>query len=271
MPPHSGKTVYTSSKREISSLEKPLTALATEYYTSKDDTLVETLAKDYGLKSKSSWFFPQMLAKIAQCTPQKNSSGLISAKMLYDNYLSKNPILFAFLTLAKYPKRASLIALQTAEPAYCSLVPLIMSAFKTYKNISYESWDKSEVHLVVGSLLYDAMTSDTPDDVDFLVERELGLTIKTGVNAGGIRPPASTYALYFPHSSPLYSLPKFTQIMLCQTWCAHPSNRNKYMILDPNNWDNMPEPLISTEVLLPIESCNPSVEVIAQPGWLPWS
>jgi hypothetical protein len=38
--------------------------------------------------------------------------------------------------------------------------------------------------------------------------------------------------------------------MVLQTWAAHPSNRNDYAILDPNNWDNVPEPLVSKDIFL---------------------
>ena len=223
------KTVYTSQKRELSSLEPPLKALATEYYSSEDPSTVETFLKDYGIKYKSSWFFPQMLAKIAECTLQKNSSGLISAKMLYDNYLSKDPILYALLTLAQYPTRSHMIEIQTKEPELCSLVPLILAAFKKYKNINYSSWDKDEIHLVVEGELLKAMRCVVPEltKEEILDARGVGLTIKTGVNAGGIRPATSTYNLYLPHSSPLYELPKLAKVMICQTWCAHPNTRNQ--------------------------------------------
>jgi hypothetical protein len=45
-------------------------------------------------------------------------------------------------------------------------------------------------------------------------------------------------------------LPELAQVMLAQIWCAHPENRTKYMILDFKNWDQMPEPLITTEIFI---------------------
>lgn len=47
--------------------------------------------------------------------------------------------------------------------------------------------------------------------------------------------------------------------MLTQVWVAHPSLRNEYMVLDPVNWDQMPEPLIPTEL-----------HKIITPSKLPW-
>ena len=37
--------------------------------------------------------------------------------------------------------------------------------------------------------------------------------------------------------------------MLCQIWLAHPQHRTEYMILDPNNWDTIPAPLIETDLI----------------------
>jgi hypothetical protein len=36
--------------------------------------------------------------------------------------------------------------------------------------------------------------------------------------------------------------------MLTQIWLAHPQHRSNLMILDPNNWDHMPEPLIAASI-----------------------
>jgi hypothetical protein len=43
-------------------------------------------------------------------------------------------------------------------------------------------------------------------------------------------------------------VPELAQTMIAQIWCAHPSNRTKYMVLDPKNWDAIPAPLISSDI-----------------------
>jgi hypothetical protein len=43
-------------------------------------------------------------------------------------------------------------------------------------------------------------------------------------------------------------IPKLVGTMLTQIWVAHPSLRTEYMILNPNNWDLMPPPLVSTDI-----------------------
>jgi hypothetical protein len=83
---------------------------------------------------------------------------------------------------------------------------------------------------------------------ELLQTRDIALTPKTGAKAGIMRNPSTTYALYVPPTSPLYTLPTLAKIMVLQTWKAHPSLRNSTMILDPLDWDNMPEPLIKEKV-----------------------
>ena len=38
--------------------------------------------------------------------------------------------------------------------------------------------------------------------------------------------------------------------IMLQIWIAHPTRRTKYMILDPMNWDNTPEPIIDDSIFL---------------------
>jgi hypothetical protein len=60
-------------------------------------------------------------------------------------------------------------------------------------------------------------------------------------------------------NSQIHSLPKLVQIMVCQTWCAHPNNRTQYMVLNPLDWDNLPEPLIQTSEIVSNDSTTFSV------------
>jgi hypothetical protein len=80
--------------------------------------------------------------------------------------------------------------------------------------------------------------------------RQLGLTIKSGDKMGTLKKPTSAWALSGVQNTEIGLYPKLTQTMLTQIWVAHPSIRNPLMILDPTNWDNMPQPLISHEVLV---------------------
>jgi hypothetical protein len=82
-----------------------------------------------------------------------------------------------------------------------------------------------------------------------------GSIVKEGAKAGTFRDPRWAHKLYGLKSYPLaldtkfVELPDYAQAMVAQIWCAHPSNRTEHMILDPNNWDNMPPALLSSDVI----------------------
>lgn len=97
--------------------------------------------------------------------------------------------------------------------------------------------------------------------------RNQGLTTQSGKDAGIQKSAISTYGIYGLSKqledgrTGLGSLPQLTRIMLLQTWCAHPSVRSKYSILDPNDWDNMPDPLIEEDVLEPVSKSKLKIEM----------
>jgi hypothetical protein len=140
---------------------------------------------------------------------------------------------------------------------YCALVPLILAAHKKMNGIAYSDWDATELNYVVNPALYVAMTTIVPEYTreELLEFRTTGLTVKSGDKAGVVKSPVTTYSL---NGLPWTvgervgpgQLPQLVRMMVCQTWCAHPSNRNKYMILDPADWDGMPEPLITADPLV---------------------
>lgn len=215
--------------------------------------LIEDFASKYRLSAGADWFWGQAVARFAMLPLAKNENGLYSAKALVINHIRDDSVLKALLILAKYPKRSSLVDKQTEAKVrnYCSLVPLVMSAFKKINNIGYAAWDPSEINGIVEPNLCAAMSLPSLPEVsrDEVIEtRELALTPKTGKSAGVMRSPLSTYSLYIPADSPLYDLPTLAKIMMCQTWCAHPNNRTNLMVLNPLEWDDMPEPLIETNI-----------------------
>lgn len=246
-------------KPSIQNLDNiPLTSLTHEYLSLIDRNglgsglapLIEDFSSKYNLKHNADWFWGQAFARIAAVPLPLGSDGLYSAKTWYTNYIKNDTVLYAIAILAKYPTRSAIVHKQTEVKYrnYCSLVPLLMAAYKQLQNIPYSAWNKSEVFGIVEPNLYSAMTCTVPDMgiSEILEAREYGLTPKTGKSAGVARNPAHSYGLWLPKDNPLYDLPTLAKMMVCQTWCAHPVNRTNLMILDPSNWDNMPEPLITT-------------------------
>lgn len=136
--------------------------------------------------------------------------------------------------------------------AYCSLVPLIPYAFKLNKGIKYSQWSRHTIKYAVNHSLAKAMLCEVPENLtreELLEAQNQGLIYKTGSKAGTRRNPVSTYKLYDTTGTRLHGMPELAQTMLTQIWCAHPENRTKYMVLDPQNWDNIPAPLVASNNL----------------------
>lgn len=182
-----------------------------------------------------------------------NTDNLISGVCLYKKYFTRSDQdrgLYNFLT---HDVRSNYLDVQYKHPGktYCSLVPLILYAFKLKHAVPYRHWHRPDVRGLVNQALADAMLCDNVPELskdEILEARNTALTIKSGAGMGKMRNPSNTYKLYGSHA--FYKLPSLVGVMLAQIWCAHPSNRTKYMVLDPKNWDNIPAPLIAEEVTI---------------------
>jgi hypothetical protein len=256
--------VHSTAKKNIADL--PLAQLSIDFddaYTraiaankSREDAKklanveIAKFAQDWGLKNLT-WFWPQAVATIA--TWQYTTvEGRLDPKSLLVLNCKSNHFNKALYRLAMYTKRSELIGTQSSGDNlyYCTLVPIILAAFKKHHNIGYSSWRAEGLELVVEEKLYEAMhqvLEATPQEI--LAARDIGLTVKSGDRRGQLRPTTSTYMLYGVGTTVLGTLNSLGQIMAAQIWCAHPEKRNKYMILDPENWDQMPEPLIEADPL----------------------
>lgn len=155
---------------------------------------------------------------------------------------------------------------------YCALVPLIPYAFKVLHSIPYSQWDKATIHKVVNKSLLDAMLSPKPEATreELLELRELALTVNSGERAGTTRKPETTYKLYNLKNTILQHTPELAKVMALQTWCAHPVNRTKYMVLDPDNWDYIPAPLVTTN-LFKVQPSSRALETADPSQDLPWN
>lgn len=228
----------------------------------------------YGLKHKP-WLYPQLLNIVGKWTLSRNESGLFSGKqLLRDNCKASNPtnLGYAFFCLADV--RALNGQYKPDAAPYCALVPLILAAFKRSSGIKYSEWDKAELGFVVNKLLCTAMTTVPPDYTteELLQFRTTGLTVKSGKTEGQVKSPVTTYSLNglpWEHGDKvgMGQLPQLVRMMLCQTWCAHPNNRNEYMILDPVDWENVPKPLIEAD---PLASSAVVPKKVPVSDKLPW-
>ena len=240
---------------------------------SSTNVLVEQFAKTCKLGKHSDWFFNQMLAKFAQIdlkfTKAAHSATVedqdqtvqtataedqVDIKDLVVNKIKKDLQLTALWLIAKHPTRSLFLDKQTsiANRNYSSLVPLIMSAFKKFHGLPYSKWDPKLVHAIVDPNLSEVMNLNYKSVYtreQKIALRNFSLTPKSGKNLGAVKNPITTYALYPPADSDLYKLPMLARIIELQTWCAHPSIRTDQMILSCSDWDEVPEPLITADVL----------------------
>jgi hypothetical protein len=235
--------------------------------------IVDEFATKFGIKQKS-WVYPQALARVAKWTLSRGEGGkYASISMLEDNCKSSlfDLGLYHFLTVSdRYVQKQ-----YSDGKDYCALVPLILAAHKKYNNIQYSEWD-TNVSALVDERLYAAMVcKHTEYTVEEILEaRELGLTVKSGKSANTVKSPISTYGLNGLPSIILRgsvqiegigALPPLVRMMICQTWCAHPSNRTKYMVLNPADWDSMPTPLISDS---PFKAEPAAEEIVHEFPWM---
>ena len=203
------------------------------------------------------------------------AKGQISARSLFKSVFTDDTMLglYNFLML---DSRSGYLEKQYTSPSksWCALVPLIISAFKLHKGIPYSHWNKVELVGITNPKLYQAMTWQ-PEEFSretIIGARTEGLLIKSGKGLGTYRNPLYTFKLY--GTTDLSGIPEYVQTMLAQIWCAHPTNRTKYMILDWVNWDKIPQELIDTEVISFAKPQNSSpysrLSLGSEPTDLPW-
>ena len=225
----------------------------------------ETWATSMELSHLHTWLLPQLVAWYGSWTLVYTSSGEIDCL----ETIKKNcpcPQTKAFYTLSRI-KRSTLVASQTKSPDYATLTPLILMGQKRMAGVNYESWRTArDISWMLEPRLYEAtmINHEVLEQVnslgsDRLVEiRNQGLLARTGVKAGQMKPAKSTWSLTGIQDTELGSLPKLTQTILTQCWLAHPESRTPYMILDLNDWDSMPKPLVTNDIFKVVQKQEPT-------------
>ena len=136
---------------------------------------------------------------------------------------------------------------------------------KRIRGVDYEAWKSaSGLQYILEPRLLSAVILEPADleevnslGSDRLIEIQTqGLTTKTGKTAGSRKPAKSTWSLSGIQDTEIGHLPKLTQTILTQCWLAHPELRTPYMILDLNNWDSIPQPLISNNLFKEVVSTS---------------
>jgi len=211
---------------------------------------LEAWCLKHELNRMGSWLLPQLVAAFGAWTLVRDLSGSIDVKQTLKQNCESSLEAQAMWRLSRIP-RTCLLTKQIALAEYAVLTPLILAGFKRMQGVSYESWRGLEnLDYVVESRLLEAVTATYPDlGSERLLEiRTQGLTQRSGIKAGQLKSAETTWSLNGIADTELGHLPKLTQSMLAQIWLAHPVHRSTLMILDPNNWDRMPEPLIAPTI-----------------------
>jgi len=222
----------------------------------------ETWAEQMQLSHLHTWLLPQLVAWYGSWTLVYAGDQIDCLETIKRN--CPDPKSRAFYMLSRI-KRSLLLATQTKTPDYATLTPLILMGQKRIRGVDYEAWrSASGLQYILEPRLLSAVILE-PEDLstigslgsDRLIEIQTqGLTTKTGKTAGSRKPAKSTWSLSGIQDTEIGHLPKLTQTILTQCWLAHPELRTPYMILDFNNWDSIPSPLISNNLFKEVVSTS---------------
>jgi len=216
---------------------------------SGNEAVREYFIKPYQLKGWGPKLLDQILAKYS--THKLNSLGsegtISGMEYLRQNIDPQDPHQMGIYRFLMLDTRSDYLEKMGSgdNKKYCTLVPLILYAHKLYNDVPYSRWERETLEYVVNPALCEAMLTEVPElsHERILELREIGL-----MQAGTRRNPQTTYSLYRLGETELGNANALVKIMVCQTWAAHPTNRTKYMVLDPMNWDSMPPPLLDANI-----------------------
>jgi hypothetical protein len=223
---------------------------------SMTDVELEQFCETEMLSHFHSWLLPQLVAHFGTWTLVKDGLGLIDILATLKHNVGQDPLKQALWKLSRV-KRSLLVPVMSKSPDYATLTPLVLMGQKRMCGIDYQQWKTlPNLEYVIEPRLWEAVNLNHDDlqlccslgSERLLQLRNQGLMQRTGVKAGQLKKAESTWSLTGMAGTEIAHLPKLTQTMLTQIWLAHPSLRTPYMILDPNNWDNLPNPLLTPDI-----------------------
>jgi hypothetical protein len=242
-------------------------------------SVVEAWCVKNSISQKLTWLPHQLLAYFGTWKAVCDESGKYSAPLTWDantrargDYRALGSALLATSTRTNFFKDAPK-GNQQYKSVINPLVPIILAGFKKYQGINYGDWNPVGLEMLLDPELGKLVGVTVPEIAhsELIALRNTAITDKIGARAGIPNNPATCTKLNHLGDTALGHLPKLAKYMVLQTWAAHPSNRNEYMILDPNNWDRIPEPLVSKDIFL---HKSPQAAPKATPSFgysdLPW-
>lgn len=211
------------------------------------------------ISQKLSWLPHQLLAYFGSWTAVRDESGKYSATLTWDANTRQRGDYYALGSglLATSARTNFFKAAPKGNQQYKSIinpmVPIILAGFKKYQGIKYSDWSLEGLDTLLDAELAKLVGVTVPEisHSDLIALRNTAITDREGSRANIPNNPATCTKLNYLADTALGHLPKLAKYMVLQTWACHPSNRNEYMILDPNDWDAIPEPLITKDIFLP--------------------
>lgn len=210
-----------------------------------------------------SWLLPQLVAWFGSWTIRDNGKDTVI-------HNCDTPLKRVLYALTRVP-RSLLINKQIAQPEYARFTPLIALGLKRMQGVRYEFWRGFEGReRILEADLLEAIDVAVPTlgSEELLQIRDHGLLTRSGPKSGQLKNPETTWSLSGIQNTPLGGLPKLTQTMMCQCWLAHPKHRRETMILDPLDWDKMPDPLVGE--IFTVEEQKPQTSKQKIREALPW-
>ena len=228
--------------------KRDLKAWPIEAFCSVNPLVLSQLADSLALSSQSGWLPDQLLHHFGQWQLVRNAQGLIDPLATARINLGSDFDRGCWILACRLP-RSKLIPKQTAQPGFCSFVPLILAGIKRYQGIAYSEWSREGLEAVMPKDLHEACVTQWPEipHSELLELRQQWLLVRSGPKEGTLRDPKSSWKLYGLQDTPLGALPNYTQVQIAQIWTCHPDLRHQDMICNPLDWDQHPEPLIKTE------------------------
>lgn len=210
------------------------------------------------IKANSTWILPQWMS-ILQELPLVIEEEKVSAQKTLEKWKGVMGTLLDLRAwkvlwgLLQVPRSQVLVGSQNQHPRWSEAVPLVLSAFKEHRGVSYQSWDWNDpmMEVLVGNKIWSSYLDDIHpwDQSELMAFRELGLRVRTGKNAGGIRSLTSYLPWGGVTNQTFKDLSVLTKYMITQTWVYHPSIRHPLMICDWGSPDTLPPPLVSQDIL----------------------
>ena len=223
----------------------------------------------------ASWILPQLLALLGSKLPLAKVDGKYSASaslrairdavteghLTFSTGIPINmPQLLGMFNVLNIRRRGDIIPATWKQSGgegarYGTAVPLILSAFKEYRNIGYSEWDWSDPNM---KHLVDVHILDMVPyfgvgcgfDRDKLIEfREAGRVIGSGVKAGTKKSISTATTLNGLLDPDFKALPRLVKILSCQTWVYSPECRHKFAITNLMDLDTPAPLLVETDLI----------------------